>query len=122
MIRRLAIIVCIAASYIACTNKNKIPADIIPKEQMTKLIWDVMLVDQYSQEKLPADSLKDMKKERSRMYQQVFDLYKTNREAFLKSFNYYMGRPDLTKVIFDTLAIRGNRERENLFRVRKPAK
>jgi hypothetical protein len=106
----------------ACTHKNKTPSDIISREEMTSLVWDVMLVDQYSQEYELGDSVKNRKAERSRLYQEVFDLHKTSRKDFLKSFNYYLSRPDLTKIIFDTLAARGSRERERSFRIKKPAK
>lgn len=121
MMRRLAVLILIV-SWISCINKTKTPPDIIPRDKMTGLIWDVILVDQYSKEHIRTDSLKEIKKERSRLYQEVFDLHKTSREAFLKSFNYYLSRPDLTKTIFDSLAIRGSRQRENLFHIRKPRK
>src|SRR5690606_30972851 len=104
----------------SCTNRDKVPGDIIQPDAMAGLIWDVMMVKEYVSDVLPRDTLrnKGLKKERSVLYQQVFDLHNTNREKFLKSFSFYSARPDLLKVIIDTLAVRGNRLRDEWYKTR----
>ena len=118
--RRWWVAFLVLCTAVSCTNRNKVPGDIIKPDAMTGLIWDVMMVKEYISDVLPHDTLrnKDIKKERSVLYQQVFDLHETSREAFLKSFSYYAGRPDLLKAIVDTLAIRGNRLRDEAYKSR----
>lgn len=107
---------------ISCTNKNKVPDNIIQPDKMANLVWDVMNVEEYAREMIPADTVrnKHIKKERSILYQQLFDLHKTSREEFVKSFTYYSSRPDIIKTMFDTLAIRGNRMREESYKSGTP--
>lgn len=77
-------------------------------------MWDLLLVDEYLINK-PPDSLTDAKKERSRLYSEVFNLHKTNQAQFSKSYKYYVGRPDRMKIIFDTLTSKGIKARDNLY-------
>lgn len=107
-------------AYSACTDKNRIPSDILPQNKMQDLVWDVMIAEEYSKQLRITDTSrnKDFKKARTILYRQVFDLHKTTRQDFVKSFNYYSSRPDLTKVLFDTLTARGNRKRDQAFRLR----
>lgn len=116
---RFSFLLLVIMAFMACTDKTKVPSDVISKDKMEKLVWDVMLVEEYVKEAVVKDSTKDIKKERARLYQQVFDLHHTNREEFNKSFKYYIGRPDLTKTMFDSLAAKGYRRREDAFRIRE---
>jgi hypothetical protein len=106
-IAALFIIVCAG-----CVNNNKVPKGILSKDEMRGLVWDLMQVDTYAQTYIAKDTLKNLKKERTILFQQVFDLHKVSRDEFEKSFDYYMGRPDLTQSIFDTLASRQAQQRQ----------
>jgi excinuclease UvrABC ATPase subunit len=120
----LPLIALIVITGAACSGKTNVPADILAPAVMQDLVWDVMVVDEYSKDVIASDTIrnKNLKKERSIAYQQVFTLYKTNREDYIKSFNYYTEHPDLTKALFDTLAVRANNKREEAFRIRLPKK
>lgn len=114
---RVALVFIFLTGALACTNSAKTPADIFPKEKMEKILWDMMLADRYSNQYLLKDSAtKNVKLETIKLYEQVFQVHKTNRSEFVKSFKYYLNRPDLTKVIFDSLAARGNRNRDTLYK------
>lgn len=102
---------------LGCTDTIRTPKGVYGHEQMQNILWDMLLADRYATLYLQKDSLRrDIKNETFALYEQVFALHHTNREAFLKSFRYYLGRPDLTQVMFDTLAIRAGKTREELFR------
>lgn len=105
-----------------CTNKTKVPKDILSKDKMGKVMWDLMQVDAYTQNYLRRDTLKSYKKERTILYQQVFDLHKITRQEFNKSFDYYMGRPDFTQTIVDTLTARQTRHSEEERRLKDSAR
>lgn len=101
---------------VSCTNTAKIPPDIIPKERMENILWDMILADRFSSQFLLKDSLtKDIKLETFKLYEQVFQLNNTTKVAFVKSYKYYLNRPDITRIIFDSLAARGNRKRDTLY-------
>ena len=100
----------------SCQDSTKIPSNIIPRAKMETVLWDMMLADRYSAQFLLKDSLsKDVKLETMKLYEGVFQLHKISREEFVKSYKYYLNRPDISKVIFDSLSARGGRNRELLY-------
>lgn len=123
-----------------CADKTKVPYGIIPQDKMEKILWDMIEADQYSNlylikdsfhvtkdsVRVPKDSIHgtkdsfrvkkdsvrvDVKLETLKLYQQIFQLHQVSREDFEKSFQYYIGRPDLTRRLFDSAIALGNRER-----------
>src|SRR6185295_4458215 len=103
-------------SVYACSDKQYIPADVIPKEKMEKVMWDMIVADRYSALFLAKDSAKiNVKTETLKLYEQVFQINKISKEEFLKSFNFYLSRPDIGKVIFDSLAVRTARQRPGMY-------
>ena len=95
-----------------CSEKDKIPSDVIARDEMEKIIWDMMLADQYSSNYLVKDSAKvNVKIETLKLYEDIFRMHKVSRDEFRKSFQFYQGRPDITRTMFDSLLARGNRAR-----------
>jgi len=95
-----------------CSDKDSVPADVLPHDKMEAVMWDVIQAEQYSANYLIKDTPRlDLKLENLRMYDEVFRLHQTSREQFRKSYNYYMGRADLAQVLFDSLLNKGNRLR-----------
>ena len=89
----------------ACIRNNKIPKDVIPQNQMRKIMWDLMRADAYVTDFIMKDSTRDKKAESAKLYERIFDIHSTTRETFKKSLAFYQGRPDLFKVIGDSLRI-----------------
>lgn len=101
----------------SCTRTSKVPSDIFPKEKMEKVLWDMILADRFSAEYILKDSAKkNVKLETMKLYQQVFQLNNTTQADFVKSYKYYLNRPDITRTMFDSLSARGNRDRNTLFK------
>ena len=97
---------------VGCSDKDKVPSGIIPRDEMEKILWDMVEADQYSSLYLWKDSARiNVKTETQKLYQEVFQLHQISREEFRKSFQYYQEHPDLTRTVFDSLLARGNRLR-----------
>ncbi|HEY4286251.1 MAG TPA: DUF4296 domain-containing protein [Puia sp.] len=96
----------------SCSDKNSVPAGVLPHEKMEAVMWDVIQSEQYSATYLAKDSAHvNLKLENLRLYDEVFRLHHVSREEFRKSYDYYMGRADLAQVLFDSLLAKGNRLR-----------
>ena len=103
---------------ISCKDSTKIPSDIFPKDKMEKIMWDMMLADRYSAQFLLKDSAtKDVKLETMKLYEQVFQLHHITKQEFIKNYKYYLNRPDLSKVMFDSLSARGTRSRDQMYKI-----
>lgn len=111
------LLVCLSAivwCVISCTDKDKIPAGVLPKDKMEKVLWDMIQAERY-RETFVRDSAKDLKKETFTLYAQVFEIHQISKDEFVKSYKFYMSRPDIARTMFDSLATRANRRRDELY-------
>lgn len=112
------LLVCLSAivwCVVSCTDKDKIPAGVLPQEKMEKVLWDMIQAERY-RETFVRDSAKDLKKETFTLYAQVFEIHDISKDEFIKSYKFYMSRPDIARTMFDSLATRANRRRDDLYR------
>lgn len=98
-----------------CANQKTAGTAIIPEQKMTKVLWDMIQVDEFSNVYLVTDSLRDPKIERMKLYKQVFRLHQVSEKDFFSSYRYYADRPDVMKELFDTLSNRAERERKVIY-------
>lgn len=103
---------------VACTNKDKVPSDVLAQEKMEKVMWDMIEADRFSAQFLERDSAakKNIKVENLKLYERVFQHHKISKEEFLRSFRFYLSRPDLNNVIFDTMSARSERRRAEMYK------
>lgn len=109
----------IVLAFAACTNHTKIPEGIIAQPRMEKILWDMVQADRYVNTFImaqPKDSPSVKKEKAAIFYERVFALNKISREQFLTSYKFYLGRPDITKVMFDSIASRGDKQRSQMYR------
>ena len=113
-----AILVALSCFFLfACTNTSRVPEGILPKKKMESILWDIVQVERYTTFYIMRDtSRKNPDLERFKMYDQVFDIHKVSRENFLKSYKFYLARPDLGKVIFDSISAKVERQREERYK------
>jgi hypothetical protein len=88
-----------------CIQDTKIPKDILPQNEMRKIMWDLIRADAYVSAFIMKDSTKDQKTESAILYEKIFGIHSTTRETFKKSLAFYESRPDLFKAISDSLRI-----------------
>jgi len=86
-----------------CIQDKKIPKDVLPQNEMRKIMWDLIRADAYVSAFVMKDSTKDQKTESAILYEKIFDIHSTTRETFKKSLAFYESRPDLFKAISDSL-------------------
>ena len=101
----------------SCVNKDSVPSDIIGKDSMKVILWDMIQADQYSKNYLAKDSAKiNVSLETMKLYQQVFDIHHTNKDEFKKSYQFYLSRPNLSSEVFDSLAAYANKQRTEMYK------
>lgn len=106
----------ILLSFTACTRQYKVPSGVLPMDKMEKVLWDMIQADRYATIVLSRDSSKNLKEETFVLYEQIFSIHKINRQQFVKSFKFYLERPDISQVMLDSLATKANRRREEMYR------
>ena len=96
----------------ACIKGNKIHKDVIPQNQMRKIMWDLMRADAYVTDFVMKDSTRNQKEESTKLYERIFDIHATTLETFKKSLVFYQSRPDLFKAISDSLRVDEQRSQQ----------
>jgi hypothetical protein len=84
---------------------------------MQKVLWDMIEAERY-RESFVKDSSKDLKAETFKLYAQVFEIHKISKETFIKSYKFYMSRPDIARDMFDSLSTQANRRREEMYKTK----
>lgn len=105
--------------FAACTDHTEIPEGIIDQPKMEKVLWDMVQADRYVSSFIlnQAKDSPSVKNEKAALfYEKVFALNKISREQFLTSYKFYLGRPDITKMMFDSIAVRADKQRDQMFR------
>lgn len=88
---------------ISCSDKNKIPSEIIGINQMTKIMWDVLRAQALATEISRRDSATNVVVETKALTQKALDIHKTSMTEYNKSYNWYSKHPDIMQIIFDSL-------------------
>jgi len=84
---------------IACSNRNEIPANVIPLKPMQQIVWDVLQADEVAFQRKQSDSTVNLKAASFQLYDTVFSIHKTSREMFYRSYEYYQKHPALYKTL-----------------------
>ena len=111
------LLVCLSAivwCMVSCTDKDKIPKGVMGKVKMQKVLMDMIQAERFRDGFIVYDSSKDQKAETFKLYAQVFELNKISKDEFIKSYKFYMSRPDIAREIFDSLSSQAAKLRENL--------
>lgn len=107
---------------VACTDNTKIPKDIIQKDRMEKIIWDMLQADRFVNSFVidKTDSVDIRNQQAAEFYEKVFRMHKITRDEFIRSYKYYLGRPDITKVMFDSISVQADRRKAEPYTRRSP--
>ncbi len=97
----------------SCSGSDGVPSGIIAKPKMETILWQLMQVDEFTASTFtPRDSTHNLTTERISRYRQVFRLNQVSKDEFEKSYKFYMGHPDITRVLFDSINAKANRLRD----------
>src|ERR1044071_7060325 len=110
---RYLVFISFLVSVFGCVRDDKVPKNIIPQNEMRKIMWDLMRADAYVSDFIMKDSTKNKNTESGILYEKVFAIHSTTQEAFKKSMSFYESRPDLLKVISDSLKSDEKRAQES---------
>ena len=117
---RIFLFLILAIFFSACVAKDKVPNGIIPQNEMRKLMWDMMRADAFVSDFVMKDSTRNQKTESAILYEKIFSIHSTTEDVFKKSLIFYQSRPDLLKVITDSLRVDERKAQEYQTREQTP--
>jgi Domain of unknown function (DUF4296) len=107
--REMLLLLCVFG-MVACSDTKKPPANIIGPEKFQKILADVILADALSVERSFKDTSLKIKDANAAYFLKIFELHGVTKNEFMRSYNFYLSRPDLLRVISDSVSSVLNRE------------
>jgi len=99
----------------SCTGRKNIPSEVLKPDKMSKVMYDVLVAEGYSESYLYKDSSRTKEDWMNEELDKVLAIHKVSQETFMKSYDFYKNRPDLFKVIADSMNEKSQRNRERVF-------
>jgi len=100
---------------VSCTGRKRIPKGVLPPDKMEKVLYDVLLAEGYAESYLYADTTQTKEDWVIKEMDKVLAIHKVSQETFMKSYDFYKSRPDMLKVIADTMNAKSQRNREKIY-------
>ena len=91
----------------ACSDKDKLPKGVMHKQQMLEILWDMIRAGEFLNAfVIHRDSSVDKIAESEKWYNKIYQMHKTSKVEFEKSYAYYVNHPGLMKELLDSLSKR----------------
>lgn len=98
----------------ACTGKGKVPENVIEKNKFEAILKDVIIADALSTERSFKDTAVKIPVANAAYFLKVFEIHGVTKNQFMVSYNYYLSRPDLLKVMTDSISAQLSRTSERI--------
>ena len=103
--RKLFLTLSILSLLFSCSDKNKLPKGILPKQKMQEVMWDMIRTGEFLNGfVLYKDTAIDKVAESQKWYNKVYQLHKITKTDFDRSYAYYQDHPVLMKELLDSLS------------------
>jgi len=102
--RKLFPLFIILQLIISCSDKKKIPKDILPPPKMQAVLWDMISAGEFLNGYILNKDSVDKMAESSKMYGRVLQFHHITKQEFDKSYLYYRQHPALMRSILDSLS------------------
>src|SRR3990170_4802307 len=103
--RKLVLIFLSFSFLLSCSDKNKLPKGVLPKQKMQEVTWDMIRTGEFLNGfVLYKDTAIDKVAESQKWYNKVYQIHKITKADFEKSYAYYRDHPVLMKELLDSLS------------------
>jgi hypothetical protein len=104
---------------IFCSCNGGVPSGILKPKEMEEVLLDMAIVDSYAENINTLNSTDKKTNWLSVEADKVLAIRKIEKEAFLNSYQFYKSRPDLLKVIVDTMHNKLQRNKDKIYNAAK---
>lgn len=93
----------------SCSNKDKVPGNILSPIIMQEVMWDMIRADEFVSGFIwKNDSAINRQTESIQLYEKIFQIHRITKEQFQKSLIFYRAHPGFLKIIVDSLNAKSN--------------
>jgi hypothetical protein len=111
---RMGVLILIAFIF-SCQGKDKVPEGVLEQVKMEKVMTDVLMAESFAESYLLIDTTRKRDEWFTGELNKVLAINDISQDQFRKSLEFYRTRPDLFKVILDSINARAQRNREKVY-------
>jgi hypothetical protein len=115
---RLIILILLVFVF-SCGRKDKVPEGVLEPAKMEKVITDLLMSESFAESYLLLDTSKKRDEWFTGELNKVLAIQDVTQVQIRKSLDFYKTRPDLFKVIIDSINARAQRNRDKVYDMEK---
>lgn len=90
---------------VACSDRDRVPEGILPKQQMQAVLWDMIRAGEFLEVYVfSRDTAIDKNAKALEWYDNVYRLHRVSKASFEKSYAWYRDHPLVMKEVLDSLS------------------
>lgn len=97
----MKLIIPLVIIFLSGCKSDNIPGNILPKEKMEKVLWEMLQAEEWAYHAHPADSIA-RKQAALENYAKVYQLNEIDSATFSRSYNYYCEHPTVLLPVLDS--------------------
>jgi hypothetical protein len=115
---RLIILILLIFAF-SCGRNDKVPEGVLEPAKMEKVMTDLLMSESFAESYLLLDTSKKRDEWFTGELNKVLAVQDVTQDQVRKSLDFYKTRPDLFKVIIDSINARAQRNRDNIYDIEK---
>ena len=101
--------------FLSCGSSDKVPKGILEPRKMERVLTDILMAESFSESYLLLDTTKKRDEWVTGELNKVLAINDISQDEFRKSMTFYKSRPDIFKVIIDSINAKGQRNRDKIY-------
>lgn len=98
----------------SCSENSRVPQNVLTPQKFEAVFKDIVIADALNTERSYKDTAVKIPNDNASYFLKVYELHGVTKNQFMVSYNYYLSRPDLLKVITDSVSAQLTRKSEKL--------
>jgi hypothetical protein len=116
------IIFCLLVFFgLSCSDADQLPKGVLGAKKMGDVMTDIALAESYIENYYEKKANGPRDSAIGREVDKVLAMHEVSQETFRQSYQFYKSRPDIFRVILDTVFAENQRYQDKLHRKIKPA-
>ena len=100
---------------LSCNPYDRIPGDVIGKEKMGRLLFEIGMAEGHMETYYFSDSSRNRDSLLKTELEKVLFIHKVSQPEFTRSFAFYQSRPHILKEVVDSMQVHAQRNQQKIF-------
>jgi len=113
---RVGILIIVIITFLIGCKSNSEPKDLLPPSKMENVLTDILLAESFAESYLTIDTTRKLKEFYDQELNKVIAVHKISQKQLRSSMEYYKSRPEILKVILDSVNNKAIREKDKVYK------